>query len=191
VTYLVQRTMIRTLKGKRLHFQLICGADRLLHTKLKSESPALVLVSKGESMHFSDRGFAGAILVQDRSTLFVVKASAQDRDALARIAFSRKASPRRSTPPRRLAVEILGRPSTPRLASKRPTRGPVGNWTLDFGGRPVVPSVKNAILIDPDNAQWCAVAKTGPDVLRVDVVEAVDPLIAFGIGVSSYLCKLR
>jgi hypothetical protein len=137
-TYQMQRTRSRSLKGKRLHFQLNKDSTMLLHTKLKSDNPTLIFIGKGSSMHFSSGEFAGAVFVQENATNFSVRRTSQYGEELATIGYSRKFTVQKPKSPRVVAVRLFVHSADlpDRLLSRKPNVSCVGEWSLDFGSRP-------------------------------------------------------
>jgi hypothetical protein len=132
-------------------------------------------------MHFRDGAFAGTILSQQSATNFSIRRRSQFGDELATVAYSRRGAAAART----LSVWLFGAPAglPDRLFGRAAD-------ALDFGRRPVVPSVKNAILVDRGDSEFCAVMKTAAHLLRIDADARIDPLILFGVGISAFLCKL-
>jgi hypothetical protein len=164
----------------------------LFHTKLKSDNPGLIFIGTGDSMHFSAGQFAGVLFVQENATNFSVRRDSQYGEELARIAYGRQSTAQNGKCPRLVFVRVFSASAEvpDRLFSRKPSVSCVGNWSLDFGNRTVVTSVKNTILVDKEDVELCAVMKTENDVLRIDSIEAIDPLVVFALGVSSFLCRL-
>ena len=193
VTYQVIRTMSRGLKGKRVHFQLVEDSQPLLHTKIKGDSAETMYVAKGTDMHFSGSEFEGVILATANMTSYAVRKGSLYGDEYATIRFSTRQGADKGRLPRIMRANIMERPAWldgPKLVSRAPTRGPLGTWTLDFGERAVVPSIKNAILVDSNNKEVCAIMKIDEGSLTITTCKGLDPLIVFAMGVSSFLCKL-
>jgi hypothetical protein len=192
LTYHMQRTRSRSLKGKLLHFQLNKDSTVLFHAKLKSDNPTLIFIGSGSSVHGSSSEFAGAVFVHENATHFSVRRTSQSGEEFATISYRRMFTARKPPPPRTVAVRLFARAADVpnRLFSRKPSVSCVGEWSLDFGSRPVVASVKNAIFVDKADAEMCPVMKIAEDTLRIDVAEAVDPLVVFALGVSSFVCKL-
>jgi hypothetical protein len=182
------------IKGKRVHFQLTSTASTpLLHAKLKTGNPRLIQIAKGGEMHFSDLAFEGAILTSEDLSAYSIRSGSQYGDELATIKFTRRMGPdKKQKAPRNIKVTFFIHPDgfPPSIASRAPAQSPLGMWSLDFGSRQIEASVKNAILVDGTNTEIVAVMATGDNVLRIDAAAAVQPLVVFGIGVASFVCKL-
>lgn len=191
VSYVLRRIKTRNLRGRRIHFQLLLDGVPQLCTKLKSDSPEVVLIAKGETMHFSDAEFAGAMLVRADLCTFSIRHKSQFGEELATVAFTRNYHTDQKSP-RSMRVSTYKCPESieRKWTSRQPVQGPLGQWNLDFGDRSIVSSIKNAILIDSNDTAICALMKSGSGELTIEIYKDVDPLIVFGIGVASFLCKL-
>ena len=80
------------------------------------------------------------------------------------------------------------------LYSKRPKKNKKGLWCLDFHNRYTMPSVKNAIFVkDKDlesGEELMMIRKTAEDSLAIDIMSPVPPVIAFAVGLSTFLNNL-
>jgi hypothetical protein len=143
-------------------------------------------------MHFSAASFDGAIIASDGASTFCLRRGGQYGEEVAALNFSKKSSAnKRTTPPRHLRLNLFKPGGLPSVFASRPPRiNAIGEWTLDFGDRPVIASVKNALLVDPNNKEACAIMKADDQTLRIDALEAFDPLIVFTLGIGSWLCAL-
>jgi hypothetical protein len=191
-SYTIERSANRTLKGARTHFQFSLNGEDLLHSKLKSDSPDMIFISKGSAMHFSDTQYEGVLLVSDDLTSYSVRRKNQYGDELAAVRFTSKPPVQKAKQPRNVKVTFFGQKPAlpPTIGNRVPVRSLLGKWSLDFGNRPIVSSVKNTILVDGDDREICAVRKTAANTMALDAVEDMDPLIVFAIGITSFLCKL-
>lgn len=75
-----------------------------------------------------------------------------------------------------------------RLKSKKLDVGPNGEKGLFFGGRLVVSSVKNAILIDKESKKEClGIRKIAKNILELDAHQGILPMHAFAAGMAAWL----
>jgi hypothetical protein len=193
VTYHVARSYHRTLKGRRIQFQMTGSGGPVFHTKLRSDNPGVIPVARGSHMHFSDPSFDGVILASAGASAFCIRRGGQYSWAIGALKFTRKiAANKRRAPLRLLRLDLFDPGALPPVLTSRPPKmNPIGAWTLDFGDRPVVASVKNALLVDAQNKEACAIMRSDERTLRIDALEAFDPIIIFAIGVGSWLCTLH
>jgi hypothetical protein len=193
--YQMTRFSVRSIKGRRLRFQLRDETGAIyLDSKLKSATPSVIHVSRDKAMHFRDKDYYGAIVASSSMSSYSIRERTQYGPELAVIKFAQKRGIglfRKQRYPRVMRVLFSEGSDVPRfLMSKMPGRSPIGQWYLDFGPRPIVSSVKNAILIDSQGQEMCFVMKAQDGSLNVETVERMSPLVVFAIGVASYLCKL-
>ena len=73
------------------------------------------------------------------------------------------------------------------LYSRHPKRGTFGMWSLDFGSRKIISSIKNSIIVDDNNNEYVILGKVSENSLSVEVAEGMDPICALGIAVSTYM----
>jgi hypothetical protein len=93
------------------------------------------------------------------------------------------------TRPRNLSLRWANPPLS--LMNLQPKFNPQRmRWQLDFDGRYVVRSKKNAVLVSEDAVTIALVRKITTDDLELEAVEAVDPLLVFLLAIGSFACRL-
>lgn len=73
------------------------------------------------------------------------------------------------------------------LKSRSPKRGSFGMWSLDFGNRKIISSIKNSIIVDKNNIEYLIIGKIAENSLSVEAVNGMDPICVLGIAISSFL----
>ena len=73
------------------------------------------------------------------------------------------------------------------LKSKPPKRGIFGMWSLDFGSRKIISSIKNSIIVDDHNVEYMILCKVAENSLSVEVANGMDPICVLGVAVSAFL----
>lgn len=75
------------------------------------------------------------------------------------------------------------------LVSRKPTFNEENNeWQLDFFGRTVVKSIKNAILDGDGLRRAISIRKTSKDDLEIDLLNELDPMYIISLGIISFVC---
>jgi hypothetical protein len=138
-------------------------------------------------MHFSSVVFQGAILTTDDLTSFSVRRDHRYGEELAAIYYS--AHPKH---PRHIRIGLFKvDPTLPTaIHNRRPKRSPLGGWVLEFGQRSVMPSRRNAILVDDADREVATVRQVEKNALEIDAHPLLGELIVFVIGLSSFACAL-
>lgn len=74
-----------------------------------------------------------------------------------------------------------------KLASKKPKKGPLGLWSLNYGKRKIISSIKNAILIDKNNNEYIIIGKVSDNSLLVEAVNGLHYLCVLAVAITSFL----
>lgn len=182
--YELERHRSLRLTGIHNRFRLTRDGECLYQTSVKGDGPAIMRVYTGEG-----DCVVGAVVVEDDTASFAVRRNSESGATVAAITYRRIDV--HSPLPRLTEVKLIHNSEIREvLVNKTPVRNAVGRWTLDFHQKDVVFSVKNAILVDKNQTEIYSMAKVGRDKMVVRTNEVLDTLTLFGIGVSSFLCKL-
>lgn len=197
ITYMFAYTKKKSVKGTRYHYQLIQGGQPLFHSKSKSKHSARSIpISSGVECHFSQNSFAGVLSVDQKKHIFSLHEEFLDGKELMTVQFEPangemprniKATfhdfPEPNTSPQKL-IDLL-------LISRKPEKNSSGQWTLSFGGKYVIPSVKNCILVQEgrDNAM-ISTRRISSTACEVEVLDSFSPLALFGFLLSVFVSNL-
>lgn len=72
--------------------------------------------------------------------------------------------------------------------SRIPRKTPSGNWELNFNGKYVLASQKNAIILDENSKPVVMVRKVQKTILQIEVIRNMDPVQLFALGIASFIC---
>lgn len=187
-SYQIQRIIKRTVKGKRLYFQIKMGNNVLYSTKMKGKRPDDPLpIAKGSEMHYSSEQFAGYLLSGNKHTIFSLRAQTTYGKELLSILFE---SPNGDKSlPKKISVTFFLKDSLipKKLINLDPSINDDGYYELNFHNKQVIPSIKNCILVSEDNkCEFVTVRKVSEDLVEADAVNIISPLAVFGIVLSLY-----
>ena len=189
--YTLVRTIKSSSKGKRYFYTLMKGEEPLWHAKAKSRHPSGLIP-------ISDKGEAH----MNKTCKFRLKCSRGCRQSSLLTAESSSPICTYETlndgskmPHFKVTIDsAYFSYDSNILLSKRPKKNRRGLWCLDFHNRLALPSVKNAIFVkdqDVENGEeLIMIRKTSEDSLAIDIMSPVPSLVAFTIGVSTFLNKL-
>jgi hypothetical protein len=149
----------------------------------KFRSADKIAIGGGSEIHLSERNFSHTIKISDaKKRKFVLFESGQQRGVLE---FSH-VSPTR---PRNLLLQWSEPPLT--LTNLQPTfNAKVMRWQLDFDGRYLVRSTKNAVLVDDNSTPIVVVRKIMANDLELEMRIPIDPLLLFFLGIGAFTCRL-
>lgn len=88
------------------------------------------------------------------------------------------------------SAEAAARAGEWRMTSKVPTKKKNGAWVLHFGGKFMMRSIKNAILLDEQALPVILIHKLARDVLEVETIRGFTRLQLFVLGIASFLCPI-
>ena len=74
--------------------------------------------------------------------------------------------------------------------SRVPVKNKKGQWKLNFNGKYVVKSQKNAIMLDENSKPVILVRKIEKDVLEIEVIKDINPIELCAFGVASFVCPI-
>ena len=91
---------------------------------------------------------------------------------------------------RKWKIQILNDNKQINLFSKQPEINENGDFELYFGGKMIIPSVKNCILIDDiENFELIGLRKIQKNLLEIDSRSDIKSINLFVIGIISFLSK--
>jgi hypothetical protein len=155
----------------------------LFYAKSKSVSTTTVYISKNPDIHMKTGQYEHVMTVDPTLCKFQVTARGSP-DVVATIVIDNKYDG--VLGPRKLDVDLVG---ASHLVSKWPSRRGF-RWTLNFQGKYVVKSQKNAILLNQDKLEAVFVKKIDKNVLELEVRDQISEFHVFLIAVASFVCPL-
>jgi hypothetical protein len=78
------------------------------------------------------------------------------------------------------------------FVNKRPTKDEAGHWSLSFGGKLAIPSVKNCVLVSSDNHTETVlqVRRISQADCEIDSMGVFSPLCAFAFAMAVFLSPI-
>lgn len=127
---------------------------------------------------------AGTLKVENSRQLFIMESAAREVLAKGRVMF-----PHGNTmTPRKTKFMGHGISGNIKLKSKKYAILPNGAKGLFFGGKFVIPSVRNTILVDVETgAEVCGIRKISDAVLELDARAGLSPIHVFTIAMGAWL----
>jgi hypothetical protein len=188
--YRIERSVRRGIRGLRVSFTLFQQNHALYSTKLKGRRSSIpVPIARGGEMHYRDPEFAAYLLSGNKHTQFSLRAITTFGSELLTVKFSIQNGDRPL--PRNVELNFFLKDSLvpQKLKSKTPKLNPDGHWGLDFGERPLVPSVRNHIFVQEEtDLEFMTVRKVAKHTIEVDAVTLLSSLAVFGIVLSLFEC---
>lgn len=187
-TYQIHRQVKHTIKGTRIYFQMKKGNQVLFSTKLKGKRPDdPIPIATGSEMHYSSDKFAGYLHSGNKHTIYSLRAQTTFGKELISILFE---SPNGDKSlPKKISVTFFLKDSLipTKLINLEPNFNDDGFFELNFHNKPVIPSIKNCILINQENnCEFMISRKVSDDVLEAEAVNIMSPLAVFAIILSLY-----
>jgi hypothetical protein len=173
----------RTSPSAPTVFTLTTADVPLLAAKVRRIAPGHVFISDSPVIHLHGRVYDYVLNVLDGGRKFeLVKKDSEQIEM--RITASNEYGD--EIGPRKLELDVGGW----HLKSKLATRKENGAWGLPYGGKFVLRSMKNAIILDEEELPVILVRKIERDALEVETVRDFTPLQLFVLGVASFLCRI-
>ncbi|OHT02159.1 hypothetical protein TRFO_30866 [Tritrichomonas foetus] len=191
------------LLGKKRIFQLFDGGKLALSGIAKGIRPNSVLVSSDDIFNHEKINPLYTINVKEKMASYALMNHSSE-DIYASMDFERV----NSTTPRNTHLLINNDddrchnsnnssrnaelcPASPLdLKNKKPIfNEKKGTWQLDFNGRFVIRSNKNAILMEDNGKIHFIVKKTGKNDLEIEAYSTINPMYSIFIGISEWMCR--
>ncbi|OHT10278.1 hypothetical protein TRFO_04310 [Tritrichomonas foetus] len=87
-------------------------------------------------------------------------------------------------------IEIVWPETNKKLISRIPKRSASGSWQLNFSGKYVLLSQKNAIMLDENNKPVILVRKIEKQVLELEVNQHFEPIDICTFAIASFVCPI-
>lgn len=194
ITYSVQRTSKIRVHGKSYIFSLIKEGNPVLYSKSNSRHPkGMMPISANKDIHIRNSGNTEySITAENNCTKFVVKSLQQN---ILTFSISPGQNEYSKLPHLNVSIDNSFDFTPKEMTSKRPQMSKRGFWFLDFHNKFTLPSEKNAIFIPTNPAlggdDIIVVRKIAKDRIEIDVNHEAADIIVFGIGLSTFLAKLK
>jgi hypothetical protein len=176
-----------TLHGHRTHFQLARDGIPLFHSKLKSRRPNHPIgISIGFTAHFSQQTFAGFLYPKDKDQKMMITSGSPERTPLMSVEFRNVKGPF----PKHIECVLIE--SQRRFVSRKPVKDQAGHWSLSFGGKIAIPSVKNCVLVDAKQPETIALRmrRVSEVDCELDSFGVFEPLLVFGYGMAAFISRV-
>lgn len=179
-------TVKHTLKGPRIHFEMSQNGLALFHSKLKSRHQTFVRrpigISRGSESHFSQTDFAGVIHMKGKSSFSLVE---NDKETMM-VDFK----PAKKNFPKDIFVTMSEQKLN--LVNAKPRLNAQGHWTLPFGGKTGIPSVKNCVLVNKDDTgdKFIFMRRTSDTKCEIDSDGRIPPICLFAYGVCVFVSPI-
>lgn len=172
------------MSGGCVHYQFSLDDVDLWHAKMKSPRPKdPVPIGKNSEAHYSNPEYL--LAPSNDFSDFVLK-NAEGKE-LMKVHFSLMSG---KGSPKEIDAKWFGEDGTTmELKNKLPEKTDDGAWSLDFDGRYAVPSIKNAIMVNPTNQEiQCMVRRLDKREMNVDAKREIPSLFLFGLAICLNIC---
>ena len=181
--YLIQREQKIKFNGIRTFFRFNLLQQRYFSAKLKTRNTNYIPIVSGDEIHLSGPAEAVIITGNDGKDFSLRNKSHTGHEILTIRYFEISKSIRK------MLITFFDRnencPKT--LKSRMVNNLPF----LNFEGRYVIQSIKNAILFNEENGpNLLFLRKTGKNALEIEAKFDINPLFLFAIGISSFICSI-
>jgi hypothetical protein len=178
--------MIRQTKkmGKSISLGMFRETEPYLCGKVLKHQ--IAKIGKGADFHMRSSEVLGVVLIFKRAQTYQLQEDGHD---VMSIDYSLCDGP--NTP---RDVKITFHKPIPgisaNLANRKPKQRSDGNWVLNFGGRYVVSSVKNCVIVDGNDREMFVAIKMDTDVMRIEADPAIPDICTFCFALSCFVCPL-
>ena len=189
--YTLVRSVKSSAKGKRYIYTMSKGDNPLWFAKAKARHPkGMIPVSNKGEVHMGRTAEYRLKCSRGCKSCCLMKADIPNPLCT----YETLSDPESKMPHFKVTIDSSLEYDAAVLYSKRPKKNKKGLWCLDFHNRYTMPSVKNAIFVkDKDlesGEELMMIRKTAEDSLAIDIMSPVPPVIAFAVGLSTFLNNL-
>ena len=185
------------LTATRHHFQLSLDGIPLFHTKTRSRHPnGLAYISNGVKCKFSQNNYEGVLKIDKKQHFFSLRHKSQDGPEIMTIHMKATKGP---VPKRtKVVLKNFGSSNSTNenkkitLVNLKPTQESSGRWTLSFGGKLAIPSIKNCILVikNGNEEPLLTVRRISNTTLEIDAKDNFPPLYIFAYALSTFFSTI-
>ena len=181
----------------KLEYYQICRVYKKITKKQKfvfyDENRNLIMIANAKSSYCkimcpNTNTQLAYISIKENLTRFVLHKENANGPILMELEYTSYAD----SMPRSLKIKVydknlhnIGIPNA--LKNRKPKRGPLGNWNLNYGKRKIMSSIKNVIITDANDKIYTVVGKINENSLSVEAIPNFDCISVFTIGLSSFL----
>jgi hypothetical protein len=164
-----------------LLFHFFSDGQPVFSAKTRRIHSGAVFVSESPTVHIRPRQYDWVLRVSKNQCAFELL----QKDTAAKEMYVKMTSDGDS--PRKTEIDIA---PNEHLESQTPVLKANGKWCLPFTGKYVVPSLKNAILLDGNRERVVLVRKIQKGLLEIEAKSEFSPLHLFVIGIASFVCQI-
>ena len=180
--FICEKIQTSSVRGKRFHYQLSLDNVPLFHAKLKAPHQKEPFpISAGSETHYSNSTYI--MESNHEGSHFVLKEGEK-------VIFECEMTKQPEEAPKK--IEAVYKPEDGpeiRVVNQEPVKKDNGEWFLDFDGRFAIPSIKNAVLINPESQDVLFnVRKVEPWEINVDSIPGIPHLFLFATIMALVIC---
>jgi hypothetical protein len=181
-TFFIRRVRRPQIRAPLL-FHFFSKGTLLYSAKTRKILTDLVFISESPSVHIKAQQYDWVLRVTKGQCAFELLKKDSDEIAMS---LSMTNDYEKAIGPRKIEIDIAG----VRLHSRLPVLKPNGTWCLPFSGKYVVPSQKNAVILDAEDQTVILVRKIEKISLELETIGNFSPLQMFVIGIASFICPI-
>lgn len=181
-SYICERSY-RFHMNSRVLFSFRLGINIILYAKSRGPTSNSVYISKNPDIHIKSKQYEYILLVMNHSKKFVLKEINSEEELMIILMdndYGVEYGPRK--------IEIFWPKDNLKHVSRIPKRTKKGDWTLNFGSKFVITSIKNAIILDENAKPTLIVRKVEKEKLQIEVVRKYKPIYLFAFAIASFIC---
>ncbi|OHT02012.1 hypothetical protein TRFO_30964 [Tritrichomonas foetus] len=182
MNYFCSRTSRAHIQSKLL-FKFRQNNENLLFAKSKGVITNQVFIASYEDIHIKKKKYEFVLNISHHRHHYVLKNAKDDKELMIidiSTDYGTEYGPRK--------YEINWPEDHLKHLSRIPTKNQNGEWCLKFGGKFVIKSLKNCIILDENVKPSIIVRKVSKETLEVEVIRNYKPIFLFALALSSFIC---
>lgn len=181
-SYFCSRTPKLDMKSP-YHFTLGKRDEIFFYAKTKGLFSSHVYISSNENLNIKEKRYDYVLKITKNRSHFTLR-KANDKTDLLIMIFDNDYG--KEYGPRKISMEW---PQTNlKFLSRIPRKTESGNWELNFNGKYVLSSQKNAIILNENSKPTIMIRKIKKQILQIEVIQNLELIYIFAVGVASFIC---
>ena len=171
------------VNGVRLYFRAVFNGNQVFMAKARAIGSKTIPITRKHDIHTAKRkDYIACVQVENDATDFTLVELGERNRHLLSVQFGAAKTEKEGG--RKTYVTFLGDASLPSRLTSIPVKSP-----MDYEGRVVQRSIKNAILADEEGNVVVMIRKQDKNAISVDAKLHMDQLWLFGIGIAAFMGK--
>lgn len=156
--------------------------NSILYAKSRGPTNNCVYISSNQDIHIKSKQYEYVLFVMNRSKKYVLKEINSDEELMIIHMdddYGVEYGPRK--------IQLFWPKDNLKHVSRIPNRNK-DVWSLNFGKKFVIKSIKNAIILDENAKRSLLIRKIEKEQLQVEAYRKYKPIFLFAFAIASFIC---